>query len=202
MAWVHVEFFDQNRVVVHPELAIPNGAIKGWDARNQYYFQMLASLAKHYGVDLDQPWENCRPNFANGCCAARATRRSPFPTPMKRAARSLPASHSRASCRIMERRFRETDSSAVREELAKFRRRSPCPACKGTRLRREARYVFIGEGDARRAIYQMEGTPFAQVQNTFRASSFTGAKGEIGDKIVKRDRAASAVSGRRRAGRT
>jgi excinuclease ABC subunit A len=180
-----VEFFDENRVIVHPELAIANGAIKGWDARNQYYFQMLVSLARHLGVDLDQPWEKLPAEFRERVLRGTGDETLPFSYTNDKGRRIVRRHPFEGVLPNMERRWRETDSSAVREELAKYRNVQPCPACNGTRLRREARFVFIGEGDARRAIYQVEGTPLAQVQSYFSSLQLPGAKGEIGDRIVR-----------------
>ena len=140
-----ISFFDPKRVVAFPQLSLALGAIKGWDRRNQFYFQMLQSLAKHYGFDLETPFESCPssvqqvdplrlrrredrvqlPDRARQADAARARVRGHHPEP--RAA--LPARPTR---------------SMVREELAKYLNSRACPECDGTRLRREARHVQVG----------------------------------------------------------
>ncbi|HTT13772.1 MAG TPA: excinuclease ABC subunit UvrA [Burkholderiaceae bacterium] len=180
-----VEFFDSARVVTHPELSLANGAIKGWDGRNQYYFQMLASLAKHLQADLDAPWEQLPAAFRDRILHGTGEETLPFSYTNEKGRRIVRRHAFEGVLPNMERRWRETDSPAVREELAKYRNARPCPECNGTRLRREARFVFIGEGAARRAIYEIEGAPLAQVQGYFAALDLPGAKGEIGGRIVR-----------------
>ena len=180
-----VEFFDQARVAVHPELTVAHGAIKGWDERNQYYFQMLTSLAKHLKVELDLPWEQLPEEFRASVLHGTGEETLPFSYTNEKGRRILRRHPFEGVLPNMERRWRETDSAAVREELAKYRSVQPCPACNGTRLRREARFVFVGEGSERRAIYEIEGAPLAQVQAYFGALQLSGAKGEIGGRIVR-----------------
>src|SRR6267142_779710 len=180
-----VEFFDQARVAVHPELTVAHGAIKGWDERNQYYFQMLTSLAKHLKVELDLPWEQLPAEFRASVLHGTGEETLPFSYTNEKGRRILRRHPFEGVLPNMERRWRETDSAAVREELAKYRSVQPCPACNGTRLRREARFVFVGEGSERRAIYEIEGAPLAQVQAYFGALQLSGAKGEIGGRIVR-----------------
>jgi excinuclease ABC subunit A len=180
-----VEFFDAERVVVHPELAIPNGAIKGWDARNQYYFQMLASVAKHLNVDLEQPWEQLPGSFRARVLHGTGDEVLPFSYTNDKGRRIVRRHAFEGVLPNMERRWRETDSAAVREELAKYRNVRACPACNGTRLRREARFVFVGEGEQRRAIYQIEAASLADVRAYFDALVLPGAKQEIGARIVR-----------------
>jgi excinuclease ABC subunit A len=178
-----VDYFDESRVVAHPELSLASGAIKGWDARNQYYFQMLATLAQHYGFDIDNRSASCagragrRPQWFGETEIAFAHQRA---RPQDGAAASIRGRHSN-----LQRRFRETDSPVVREELGKLRSRRACPVCEGTRLRREARYVFIGEGANRRAIYQIAAAPLREAFEYFERLDFVGSKKEIASKIVK-----------------
>ena len=180
-----VEFFDDARIVVHPELSIANGAIKGWDARNQYYFQMLSSLAKHEKVDLELPWEALPATFRSAVLRGTGAETLPFSYTNEKGRRIVRRHAFEGVLPNMERRWRETDSAAVREELAKYRNVHRCPSCNGTRLRREARFVFIGEGAQRRAIYEIEAAPLAQVQNEFSLLDLPGAKREIGARIVR-----------------
>src|SRR5262245_4300316 len=180
-----VEFFDQNRVLAHPELTLAHGAIKGWDARNQYYFQMLTSLAKHMQVDLESPWEQLPEEFRARVLHGTGAETLPFSYTNEKGRRIVRRHAFEGVLPNMERRWRETDSAAVREELAKYRSVQPCPACNGTRLRREARFVFIGENAQRRGIYEIEGAPLEQVQTYFTALQLPGAKGEIGGRIVR-----------------
>jgi len=180
-----VEYFDESRVVVHPELTIASGAIKGWDARNQYYFQMLASLARHAGVELDQPWESLPEALRTKVLHGTGDEVLPFTYANDKGRRIVRRHAFEGVLPNMERRWRETDSAAVREELAKYRAVKPCAQCDGTRLKREARFVFVGEGAQKRAIFEIEQAPLAQTRTYFEALKLAGAKGEIGARIVR-----------------
>jgi excinuclease ABC subunit A len=180
-----VEFFDERRVVAHPEQTLAAGAIRGWDARNQYYFQMLAALARHRRVDLEQPWEQLPDGFRAEVLGGTGDEPVPFSYTSDKGRRVVRRHPFEGVLPNMQRRWRETDSAAVREELAKYRNAQPCRACDGTRLRRESRFVFLGEGAARRAIYEVERTPLAQVQAYFDTLRLAGAKQEIGARIVQ-----------------
>ena len=141
-----VEYFDARRVVAHPELSLASGAIRGWDARNRYYFQMLQALAKHAGVDIDQPWERLPPAFREMVLHGSGEQPIAVSYTDDRGRRIVRRHPFEGVLPNLERRWRETDSAAVREELARYRAVKPCPACEGTRLRREARFVFVGSG--------------------------------------------------------
>ncbi|MGE5336215.1 MAG: excinuclease ABC subunit UvrA [Gemmatimonadota bacterium] len=180
-----VEYFDEQRVVAHPELTLASGAIKGWDARNQYYYQMLASLAKHTSTDIDPPWETLPEGFRAQVLRGTGEVTLPFTYTNEKGRRIVRRHAFEGVLPNMERRWRETDSAAVREELAKYRAMKPCPDCEGTRLRREARFVFVGEGSQRRAIFEIERAPLAQTLEYFRALQLAGAKREIGTRIVR-----------------
>jgi excinuclease ABC subunit A len=180
-----VEFFDDKRVVAHPELSLASGAIKGWDARTQYYFQMLVALAKWAKVDLDQPWEALPVAFREQVLRGTGEIALPFSYTSERGRRMVRSHPFEGVLPNMERRFRETDSAAVREELAKYRNLRPCPACDGARLRREARFVFVGEGAQRRAIYEVERLPLAQAQAYVDGLQLAGAKQEVGSRILR-----------------
>jgi excinuclease ABC subunit A len=179
------EFFDERRVVAHPELSLASGAIRGWDARNQYYFQMLAALAKHAQVDIDQPWEQLPPAFREMVLRGSGDAAIAFSYTDDRGRRIVRRHPFEGVLPNMERRWRETDSAAVREELAKYRATKPCPACAGTRLKREARFVFVGSGGQRRAIFEIERQPLAQVRAYFEALRLDGSQREIGERIVR-----------------
>ncbi|MCX8114057.1 MAG: excinuclease ABC subunit UvrA, partial [Burkholderiaceae bacterium] len=180
-----VEFFDERRVVAHPELSLASGAIRGWDARNQYYFQMLAALARHAKVDIDQPWEALPAAFREQVLHGSGDVEIAFSYTNERGRKIVRRHPFEGVLRNMERRWRETDSPAVREELAKYRAVKPCPTCEGTRLRREARFVFVGEGAQRRAIYEVERMTLADAREYFDTLRLDGAKREIGGRIVR-----------------
>jgi excinuclease ABC subunit A len=175
------EYFDENRVVAHPDLTLQAGAVRGWDARNKHTFQMVEALARDRGVDITVPWETLDPAFR---------REVLYGSVSEPGAVSAPASRGRhrpfeGVIPHLERRWRETDSPAVREELAKLRGVRPCPSCAGTRLRREARHVFIGEGEERRAIFEIERQNLAQTQRYLEHLQLDGARREVGRRIVE-----------------
>ena len=179
------EVFDPARVVAFPSLSLASGAIKGWDRRNAYYYAMIESLAAHYGFDPESPWENLPARVQQALLYGSGEE----PIAFQYAAdggRKLTKSHSfEGIVRNFERRWRETDSAAVREELARYRSTQPCPACDGARLRREARHVFLGEGGQRRAIYQISHATLGEALAWFHALKLQGAKAEIADKVVR-----------------
>ena len=180
-----VEYFDESRVVAHPELALASGAIKGWDARNQYYHQMLVAVAQHYGFDLNQPFDQLPESAQRVILHGSGEVEIPFTYTNERGRRMVRRHPFEGVIPSLERRLKETDSLVVREELAKLRSQRPCPVCEGSRLRREARNVFVGEGEQQRGIWQISAAPLAEAARYFEAVKFTGAKKEIAAKIVK-----------------
>jgi excinuclease ABC subunit A len=179
------EVFDPARVVAFPSLSLASGAIKGWDRRNAYYYAMIESLAAHYGFDPESPWEDLPARVQQALLYGSGEE----PVAFQYAAdggRKLSKSHPfEGIVRNFERRWRETDSAAVREELARYRATQPCPTCDGARLRREARHVFLGEGGQRRAIYQISHATLGEALAWFQALKLQGAKAEIADKVVR-----------------
>ncbi len=180
-----VEYFDESRVVAHPELALASGAIKGWDARNQYYHQMLVAVAQHYGFDLNQPFDQLPESAQRVILHGSGEVEIPFTYTNERGRRMVRRHPFEGVIPSLERRLKETDSLVVREELAKLRSQRPCPVCEGSRLRREARNVFVGEGEQQRGIWQISAAPLSEAARYFEAVRFTGAKKEIAAKIVK-----------------
>jgi excinuclease ABC subunit A len=175
------EFFDPQRVVVHPHLSLAGGAVRGWDRRNDHYFQLIQSLAKHYGFDIETPWtelpEHARHVLLNGSgeeaiefsyregSAARRKKRHPFEG-------ILPN---------LTRRYRETESPMVREELARYLGVRPCPECHGSRLNRAARFVFVAE----KTLPQLAHLTVGRALEFFAALDLAGWRGEVAAKIVK-----------------
>jgi excinuclease ABC subunit A len=180
-----VEYFDEQRVVAHPELALASGAIKGWDARNQYYHQMLVTVAQHYGFDLNQPYDQLPESAQRVILHGSGETEIPFTYTNERGRKMVRRHPFEGVIPSLERRLRETDSLVVRDELGKLRSQRACPACEGSRLRREARNVFIGEGDQQRGIWQISAAPLAEASRYFESLAFTGSKKEIASKIVK-----------------
>lgn len=180
-----ITFFDPKRVVAHPSLSLAAGAVKGWDRRNQFYFQMLQSLAAFYEFDIDAPFEDLPEKVRKILLYGSGKQSIPFSYINERGRASVREHAFEGIIPNLERRYRETDSAAVREELAKYQNNQPCPACDGTRLRREARFVKVGADDQARGIYEISGWPLRDTLGYFQTLRLEGAKGEIADKVVK-----------------
>ncbi|HKB63039.1 MAG TPA: excinuclease ABC subunit UvrA, partial [Burkholderiales bacterium] len=174
-----ITFFDPKRVVAHASLSLASGAIKGWDRRNQFYFQMLTSLAAHFGFDVEAPFENL-PEPVQTLVLHGTREKVPFSYLSERGRTVVKVHAFEGILPSLERRYKETDSLVVREELAKYRNTKACPSCEGTRLRLEARHVRIGE----RAIYEVSGFPLKQALEFFRQLELEGSKQAIAEKIV------------------
>ena len=176
-----ITFFDPARVVAFPHLSLASGAIKGWDKRNQFFFMMLQSLSMHYGFDLDTPWESLPARIQDAILNGSGKEAVSFQTLAPRGGfttRSYPFEGVLAN---MQRRYHESDSMAVREELAKYQNNKPCPACHGTRLREEARHVMVGGVP----IFQVSAMPLKQVLIFFETLTLDGHRAQIADRIVK-----------------
>jgi len=184
-----MEFFDPARVVAFPTLSLSSGAIKGWDRRNAYYFAMLESLAKHYRFDIEAPFESLPQAVRDVVLHGSGDEEIKFSYVLESGAssgRKLTRKHPfEGILPNMARRYRETDSVVVREDLARFRSTQPCPECQGTRLRREARHVKVGEGAQARAIFEVGRWTLRQSLAYFDGLQMHGAKGEIAAKVVR-----------------
>ncbi|KND61095.1 Excinuclease ABC subunit A [Candidatus Burkholderia verschuerenii] len=180
-----ITFFDPKRVVAHPSLSLAAGAVKGWDRRNQFYFQMLQSLAAFYEFDIDAAFEELPEKVRKTLLYGSGKQVIPFSYINERGRASVREHAFEGIIPNLERRYRETDSAAVREELAKYQNNQACPACDGTRLRREARFVKVGAGDDARGIYEISGWPLRDALGYFQTLRLEGAKGEIADKVIK-----------------
>jgi excinuclease ABC subunit A len=176
-----ITFFDPRRVVAFPHLSLAAGAIKGWDRRNQFYFQMLASLAQQYGFDVDTAFEDLPKAIQDLVLGGSGREKVRFLYVGERGNKYQREHPFEGILPNLERRYRETDSVAVREELAKYLASQPCPECNGTRLRREARHVFV----AGRAIFELSGMPLNQALAFFHSMKLEGARHAIADKIVR-----------------
>ncbi|MGM0694786.1 MAG: excinuclease ABC subunit UvrA [Pseudomonadota bacterium] len=174
------QFFDPDKLISHPELSLAEGVIKGWDRRSVYYFNQLQAVADHYRFTLETPWQDLarheREIILHGSGSdditfsyvndrgRKVTREHPFEGVLPN----------------MQRRYRETESSMVREDLARHIAVQPCPTCHGSRLRREARHVYIDD----RTLPQLVRLPIGEALSYFGALSLPGRKGEIAVKIV------------------
>ena len=177
----NVTFFDPKRVVAFPHLSLSSGAIKGWDKRNQFYFQMLASLSQHYSFDLEVAFEELPEDIQNILLFGSGKEQITFRYLNERGTFFGKTHSFEGIIHNLQRRYRESDSTAVRDELAKYINATTCPDCAGTRLRREARHVKVGEKN----IHQICEVPLKQALTFFESLELQGAKLAIADKIVK-----------------
>ncbi len=181
-----VTFFDPRRVVAHPGLSLAGGAIKGWDRRNQFYFQMLTSLGAHYKFDVEVPFEKLDESVQN--VILFGTKEKIRFAYLSERGRTVYKEHPfEGVIHNMARRFKETDLLAVREELSKYQNTKACPGCEGTRLRLEARNVLIGGASDMsdgRAIFELSALPLKAGVEFFTNLKLPGAKHAIGERIV------------------
>ena len=176
----NISFFDPKRVVAFPTLSLASGAIKGWDKRNQFYFQMLASLATHYNFDLEMAFEELPLHIQDVLLNGSGREVIAFKYLNERGTFFGKTHTFEGILNNLQRRYRESDSSAVREELAKYLNNQSCPECAGTRLRIEARHVKVGGQN----IHDVCRIPLKQALTFFETLKLTGAKLAIADKIV------------------
>jgi excinuclease ABC subunit A len=174
-------FFDPDKVVSDPTLSLPAGAIRGWDRRNAFYFGMLESLAKHYKFNLDTPFEDLPATVRKVILHGSGSEQIRFHYFSERDGGQRRKHAFEGVIPNMERRYRETDSSTVRDELARYLGNQPCTDCGGSRLRREARHVFVGG----RAIHDVTRLPIGEALHWCGALALSGQRREIADKIVK-----------------
>ncbi|MSQ60542.1 MAG: excinuclease ABC subunit UvrA [Betaproteobacteria bacterium] len=177
----HITHFDPARVLAFPHMSLASGAIAGWDRRNPFYSQLLQSLATHYGFDLEQPFDALPKNLQEAILYGSGKDKIRFTYPSEKGGRHVREHVFEGVIPNLERRYRETDSATVREELAKYLASTSCPECSGARLRREARSVFIGEHN----IHQTGQMPLRALGGFFENLSLTGAKLAIGEKILR-----------------
>ena len=176
----NISFFDPKRVVSFPTLSLASGAIKGWDKRNQFYFQMLSSLAAHYNFDLEMAFEELPLHIQDVLLNGSGREVITFKYLNERGTFFGKTHTFEGILNNLQRRYRESDSSAVREELAKYLNNQACPECAGTRLRIEARHVKVGGQN----IHDVCRIPLKQALTFFEKLELHGAKLAIADKIV------------------
>jgi len=174
------QFFDAKRLV-NGELTLAEGAIRGWDRRNVYYFQMLGSLASHYGFSLDEPFDSLAADHQKSILRGSGRENVEFRYLNDRGDIVKRSHPFEGIVPNLERRYRETESNSVREELAKYLSTQPCPDCRGTRLRREARHVWVGD----KTLPAVTAMPIGDATDYFGVLSLSGRRGEIADKILK-----------------
>jgi excinuclease ABC subunit A len=175
-----ITFFDPKRIAAFPEMSLAAGAIKGWDRRNQFYFQMLQGLAAHYGFDIEAPF-NELPEEARQAVLYGSGKTAIRFTYVGERGKSYVKEHAfEGVVPNLERRHKETDSPVVKEELAKYLNTQQCPDCQGTRLRREARHVLV----ARQPIYALSALQLGDAMRFFDNLKLTGARQAIAEKIA------------------
>ena len=186
------DFFDPQRVVAFPSLSLASGAIKGWDRRNSYYFSLLECLAKHYKFDIEQPFESLPQAVQSAILFGSGEEEIKFNYMVEAGdgsavqGRKVGKKHPfEGIIPNLQRRYRETDSALVREDLARMRSTQPCPDCGGSRLRTEARHVKIGEGAQARAIFEISRATLRDAFDYFSSLKMHGARGEIAAKVVR-----------------
>lgn len=176
-----MSFFDPKRVVAFPHLSLAAGAIKGWDKRNQFYFQLLSSLAAHYNFDLGAAFEELPENIQQILLHGSGKEEIAFKYMNERGSFFEKRHSFEGILNNLQRRYHETDSTTVREELAKYLNSQTCPSCAGTRLRTEARHVKVGNKN----IHEVCEVPLKQALTFFETIELQGQKLAIADKIVK-----------------
>ncbi|MBK9445334.1 MAG: excinuclease ABC subunit UvrA [Betaproteobacteria bacterium] len=176
-----IQFFDPKRVVAHPDLSLSAGTIRGWDRRNQFYFQLLTSLASHFKFSIDTPWNELPEDIQKLVLFGSGRQMVPFSYLNERGRATIREHTFEGIIPNLERRYKETDSVAVREELSKYISDSVCPVCEGTRLRLEARNVRIGGA----TLHQISHMPLGEARDFFLKLKMTGHKAQVAEKILK-----------------
>lgn len=175
------QFFDPEKIVQHPEATLAEGAIRGWDRRAVYYFQLLNSVAEHYDVDMDTPFVDLPKDFREVVLHGSGNEEISFKYVNSRGHIIEKAHPFEGVLPNLERRYRETESQSMRDELAKHLSQQPCKACGGSRLRRSARHVFIDN----RNLPTITHLPVGEAFDYFEHLELAGRRGEIAEKIMK-----------------
>ncbi len=174
-------FFDPERVVVHPQLSLAGGAIRGWDRRNAYYFQLIKCLARHFKFDIELPYQELPEKVRDKILYGSDKEPVEFRYYNGRGGSTKRKHPFEGIIPNMQRRYRETESSTVREELAKYLSTQPCPECSGERLNRAARNVFVSE----RSLPELTGMSVGHARTFFESLELPGWRGEVASRIVK-----------------
>ncbi|MGH1463691.1 MAG: excinuclease ABC subunit UvrA, partial [Neptuniibacter sp.] len=175
------QYFDPSKVVHDDSLTLSEGAIRGWDRRSLYYFQQLKAVAEQYGFDMDTPFKSLSKKHQTVILEGSGTETVSFRYLNDRGDIINKAHPFEGVLNNLERRYRETESDTVREDLAKYLNMQPCPSCHGSRLRRDARHVFIDQ----KTLPQIVTKPIGESLSYFEQLHLTGKQGEIAEKILK-----------------
>lgn len=176
-----MNYFDSERVVMHPDLSLAAGAIKGWDKRNTFYFQMIQSLANHFDFDVDTPFNQLKEKIRNIVLHGSGKEQIEFTYLSERGTKFTRSHPFEGILPNLERRYKETDSATVREELAQYQSHRACPTCGGARLRTEARYVYVGG----KPLQEVNAWPLTITLDFFQNLNLDGNKKQIAEKILK-----------------
>ncbi len=173
------QFFDPAKVVLHAELSLAGGAVRGWDRRNAYYFQMIRALGNHYGFGVEAPWQELPEKVRQVILYGSGREKIKLKLPHERGSGKVRPFE--GIIRNMERRYRETDSNTVREELARYISQQPCPACSGSRLNEAACHVLVAD----RNLPDLASLPVGESLQFFDTLKLPGKRGEIGAKVIQ-----------------
>ncbi|MDR0234144.1 MAG: excinuclease ABC subunit UvrA [Zoogloeaceae bacterium] len=176
-----IQFFDPARVVVAPQHSIAAGAIRGWDRKSRFYFQMLQQVADHYGFDIELPFESLGEEARRVILHGSGRESIAFSYVTERGTQFIREHPFEGVLRNLERRYRETDSQAMREELARYISNQPCPQCGGSRLKKEARHVRVGE----KTLHEINRLQLQDALNFFQTLKLSGHRAQVADKIMK-----------------
>ncbi|MET0103675.1 MAG: excinuclease ABC subunit UvrA [Sedimenticola sp.] len=175
------QFFDPERVILQPQLSLAAGAVRGWDRRNAYYFQMIRSLGEHFGFDVETPWEKLSPEHREAVLYGSGEQEIKFSYFNEKGSSYFKSHPFEGIIPNMERRYRDTESNAVREELSRYLSIHSCRECGGTRLNQAARHVFVDD----KTLPQIAAMPIAKALHYFQNLKLPGKQGEIAAKVVK-----------------
>ena len=181
-----IQFFDPKRIVVHPELSLAAGAIRGWDKKSQFYFQFTVALAEHYGFDLDTPFNQLPERIRNAILHGSGHEPIRFRYVSDFSNLHYDKTHPfEGIVNSYARRYRESSSPSAREDLAKYISDQTCPECGGARLCEEARHVRVGEGAQALTLHEISRLPLAAARDYFLRLELAGNKAQIAEKVLK-----------------
>lgn len=175
------QYFDPELIVHSPQKSLAEGAIRNWDRSNSYYFQMVLSLAEHFGFNPESPYQDLPDAVRDVILFGSGKEALPFTSVNTRGKKSTQWQRFEGIIPSMERRYRETDSQAVREDLARYQANRPCPSCNGARLNTAARNVFIED----QPLHALTGLPIRRAMQFFQQLNLQGHRGEVAAKVVK-----------------
>ena len=175
------EFFDPARIIAFPHLSLAGGAMRGWDRHNAHYLQLISTLAKHYGFDIEEPWQELPEKVRDILLYGSGDEEIEFIYPLGKGRLTKRTHPFEGMLRNIERRYRETDSPAVKEELSRYQGWRPCPDCGGCRLNKTARHVFV----AGRSLPEIARLPVDDAAKFFDVMELPGWRGQVAGKVAR-----------------